>query len=324
ARTPPFSNLDLVSCCNVLIYLSAALQERVIPVLHYALKPTGFLKLGPSESVGRFTSLFSVVDKKHKIFARKAAPSAHLGFGLTAGDRIAAPASAERGEAGWSSAAIEKEADHLVLGRYAPAGVVVNADMEIVQFRGKTGAYLEATPGAASLNLFKMAREGLSSALHQAVQQAAKHGAPVRVEGQRLRTNGGIREISLEVIPIGPAEGVKSGHHLVLFFEERARGAPAALPRERRPQPKTAGERRVVQLAKELAAARQHLQTISEEHEAAMEELRAATEESQSSNEELQSTNEELETSKEELQATNEELTTVNDELNNRNLELGQ
>ena len=169
-----------------------------------------------------------------------------------------------------------------------------------------------------------MAREGLSSALHQAVQQAAKHGAPVRVEGQRVRTNGGIREISLEVIPIGPAEGVKSGHHLVLFFEERAHGAPAALPRERASRPKTAGERRVVQLAKELAAARQHLQTISEEHEAAMEELRAATEESQSSNEELQSTNEELETSKEELQATNEELTTVNDELNNRNLELGQ
>src|SRR5712691_2836257 len=323
-RDPPFSKLDLISCCNVLIYLSAGLQERVIPVLHYGLKPTGFLKLGPSESVGRFTNLFSVIDKKHKVYARKPGPSAHLGFGLPAGDRIAAPAAAKQKEADWSAAAIEKEADRLILGRYAPAGVVVNRDMEIVQFRGKTGPYLEATPGAASFDLFKMAREGLSSALRQVVHRAAKGDGPVKAEGLRVKANGGTREVSLEVIPIGPAEGVRGRHHLILFFEERARGAPPAPARERESRPKTAGERRVAQLAQELAAARQHLQAISEEHEAAMEELRAATEEAQSSNEELQSTNEELETSKEELQASNEELTTVNDELNSRNLELGQ
>jgi two-component system CheB/CheR fusion protein len=325
-RDPPFSKLDLISCCNVLIYLNAALQERVIPVLHYALKPTGVLKLGPSESVGRFTHLFAAVDKKHKIYARKPGPSAHLGFGLTTGDRIAAPTGAQP-EAGWSAAAIEKEADRLILGRYAPAGVVVNADMEIVQFRGKTGPYLEATPGAASLDLFKMAREGLSSALRQAVHRVAKGGGPVKAEGLRVKTNGGIREVSLEVVPIGLAEGVKGRYHLILFFEERHRPTerlPLTPAREREPRPKTTGERRMAQLTQELAAAHQHLQAISEEHEAAMEELRAATEEAQSSNEELQSTNEELETSKEELQATNEELTTVNDELNNRNLELNQ
>ncbi len=323
-RDPPFSKLDLISCSNVLIYLSAALQERVIPVLHYALKPTGFLKLGPSEGVGRFTNLFSAVDKKHKIYARKPGPSAHLGFGLTAGDRIAAPAGGQQKEAGWSATAIEKEADRLILGRYAPAGVVVNADMEIVQFRGKTGPYLEATPGAASLNLFKMAREGLPSALRQAVQRAAKSGGPVKAEGLRVKANGGIREVSLEVIPIGPTEGAKGRHHLILFLEKRARGASPAAAGERGPGPRTAAERRVAQLTQELADAHQHLQAISEEHEAAMEELRAATEEAQSSNEELQSTNEELETAKEELQATNEELTTVNDELNSRNLELRQ
>jgi len=323
-RDPPFSKLDLISCSNVLIYLGAALQERVIPVLHYALKPTGFLKLGPSESVGRFTNLFSAVDKKHKIYARKQGPSAHLGFGLTTADRIAAPASTQQKEVGWSVAAIEKEADRLILGRYAPAGVVVNADMEIVQFRGKTGPYLEAAPGAASLDLFKMVRDGLSSALRHAVHRVAKGGGPVKTEGLRVKANGVTREVSLEVIPIGPAEGVRDRHHLILFFEERARGVPPAPARERAPRPKATGERRVAQLAQELATARQHLQAISEEHEAAMEELRAATEEAQSSNEELQSTNEELETSKEELQATNEELTTVNDELNNRNLELGQ
>src|SRR2546422_3926116 len=221
-RDPPFSKLDLISCCNVLIYLSAALQERVIPVFHYALKPTGFLKLGPSESVGRFTNLFSAVDKKHKIYARKPGPSGHLGFGVTRGARIAAPARAQEQETGGSAAAIEKEADRLIMGRYAPAGVVVNADMQIVQFRGKTGPYLEATPGAASLNLFKMAREGLPSALRHAVQRAAKSGAPVKADGLQVKANGGLREVSLEVIPLGPTEGAKDRrHHLILFFDGR-------------------------------------------------------------------------------------------------------
>jgi two-component system CheB/CheR fusion protein len=324
-RDPPFSKLDLISCCNVLIYLGAALQERVIPVFHYALKPTGVLRLGPSESVGRFTNLFSTVDKKHKIYARKPGPSAHLGFGLSAGDRGAAPAGTQQKEAGLSAAAIEKEADRLILVRYAPAGVVVNADMEIVQFRGKTGPYLEATPGAASFDLFKMAREGLSSALRQAVHQVVKGGGPLKAGGLRVKANGGIRDVGFEVIPIGPTEGAKGRHHLILFFDER-HPPTEPVPREpaRAPRPKTVGERRVAQLTQELADARQQLQAINEEHEAAMEELRAATEEAQSSNEELQSTNEELETAKEELQATNEELTTVNDELSSRNLELGQ
>ena len=252
-------------------------------------------------------------------------PSAHLGFGLTAGARAATPDRAqEKEQAGWSVATIEKEADRLILGRYAPAGVVVNAEMEIVQFRGKTGPYLEATPGAASLNLLKMAREGLASALRQAVHQAGIGGRSVRSQGLRVKANGEAREVSLEVIPIGPPAGLKGRHYLVLFFEERARGAPPPPERERTPRPTTARERRMTQLTQELADARQHLQAISEEHEAAMEELRAATEEAQSSNEELQSTNEELETAKEELQATNEELTTVNDELNSRNADLGQ
>jgi two-component system CheB/CheR fusion protein len=321
-RDPPFSKLNLISCCNVLIYLSAALQERVLPVFHYALKPTGFLKLGPSESVGRLTNLFSAVDKKHKIYARKPGLSAHLGFGLTAGDRVAARAGAQQ-EAGWSAPAIEKEADRLILGRYAPAGVVVTADMEIVQVRGKTGPYLEATPGAASLNLFKMAREGLGSGLRQAVQRAAKDGGPVKMDGLRLKTNGVIREVSLEVIPIGPAERAEGRHHLILFVEARP-PVPPKPAREREPRPKTALERQVAPLTQELADAHQHLQSISKEHEVAMEELRAVAEEAQSSNEELQSTNEELDTAKEELQATNEELTTVNDELNSRNCELRQ
>ena len=323
-RDPPFSRLDLISCCNVLIYLSTAVQERIIPILHYALKPTGFLKLGPSESVGRSTQLFSAVDKKHRIYARKSGPSGHLGFGPTAGDRTAAPAGAQPQGAGVSAAALEKEADRLILGRYAPAGVVVNADMQIMQFRGKTGPYLEGAPGAASLELFKMVREGLASPLRRAVHQAAERGVPVKKDGLRIKANGGILDVGLEVIPIGRADGMKDEHYLILFSEAHGQGAPSPPERRPAPRPKTAGSRRVAQLAQELADARSQLQASIEEHEAAMEELRAATEEAQSSNEELQSTNEELETSKEELQATNEELTTVNDELNSRNIELRQ
>jgi signal transduction histidine kinase/ActR/RegA family two-component response regulator len=198
--------------------------------------------------------------------------------------------------------------------------------MEIVQFRGKTGLYLEAPPGSASFNLFKMAREGLGSALRQAAQQVARGEGPVKAEGLRVRANGGVREVGFEVIPIGPAERAKDRHYLILFFEARARGAPAAPAapaRVRARGPKAAGER-VAQLTEQLADAHQHLLDLGEEHEAAIEEVRVATEEAQSGNEELQSTNEELETAREELQATNEELTTVNDELNSRNVELGQ
>src|SRR4029453_5535369 len=213
--------------CNLLIYLGAALQERIIPIFHYALKPTGFLKLGPSESVGRSANLFSAVDKKHKIFARKPGPSAHLGFGLTAGGRNAPPPAEQDKGVAWSTAAVEKEADRLVLGRYAPAGVIVNADMEIVQFRGKTGPYLEAAPGAASLQLLRMAREGLTVALRRAVERAIKSGSAVKTEGLWLRVNGGAREVGIEVIPIGPKEGVKGPHHLLLFFDEHHRlGGP--------------------------------------------------------------------------------------------------
>ena len=325
-RDPLFSKLDLVSCCNVLIYLGPTLQERVLPIFHYALKPAGFLKLGDSESIGRFTNLFSVVDRTHKIYARKPAPPVHLGFGVTLGDRTGTSEHAGRqapplDTIGGKDAAIDREADR-ILGRYAPAAVVVNADMEIVQFRGKTGPYLEATSGVASFNLFRMAREGLSSALRIAVQEAARRGTPVKTGGVPVRTNGDVREISLEVIPIGPVERGKQRHYLITFLEPRAQGVVPA--RARTPRPRTAGERRVAQLSRELSDSQRDFQGVSEAHEATLEELRAVTEEAQSSNEELQSTNEELETAKEELQATNEELTTVNDELNSRNQELAQ
>lgn len=327
-KDPPFSRLDLISCCNVLIYFGAAAQERVIPVFHYALKPGGFLKLGAAEGIGRSAALFGLLDKKHKIYARKPGPATHLGFGLGAADRtgllVPPGPRPSPARAVVPTVNIEREADRAVLERHAHAGVVVDANMQIAQFRGKTSAYLEAEPGVASLDLFKMARAGLRPALRQAVRHAAKSGEAVRSDGLRVRSNGEVHEVGIEVIPIGPP-GAPSGRHYLVLFEEpaaSAREVPAQTGARREPRATTPAARRVVELTRELAAAHQRLEATVEDHDAATEELRAATEELQSSNEELQSTNEELETSQEELQATNEELSTVNDELNNRNLEL--
>jgi two-component system CheB/CheR fusion protein len=214
---------------------------------------------------------------------------------------------------------VQNEANRVVLERYAPSGVVVDAEMQIVQFRGQTGHYLEPAPGDPNLSLLKMAREGLLYGLRTALHMARKRGVVVRREGLRVKANGGWHTVNLEIIPLlGPGRT----HYLVLFEEDarrtRAKGGERKV--EKRPKP----EAGVLQLQQELAASREHLQSIIQELEAANEELQSANEEILSSNEELQSTNEELDTAKEELQSTNEELNTVNEELHGRNEELSR
>jgi two-component system CheB/CheR fusion protein len=334
---PPFSRLDLISCRNVLMYFTPELQKRVLPLFHYALKPNGFLLLGAAESVGTFTELFTLVDKKHRIYAKRPAP-ARLPLGTALGIRATDPHTGAANATNRSgdrddTLGLQKTADRLVLTRYAPPGVIVNRDFEVLHFRGHTGAYLEPAPGAASHHLLRMAREGLVVELRAALAQAKRTGAPARAEGLRVKDNGGFRNVSVEVVPL-PADGGRgaaSPAFLVIFEEaappmpvepappQRGRRAGQATERER------AGLRReIAALRAEQEARREYLQSIIDEREAANEELRSATEEVQSANEELQSTNEELETAKEELQSANEELTTVNDELSLRNSELGQ
>jgi two-component system CheB/CheR fusion protein len=329
---PPFSQIDLISCRNLLIYLEPALQQKVVPLLHYALKPAGFLLLGNSETIGSYRDLFEVADARHKCYAKK--PSTRrVAFGPAAGSFQ------RRGELGHSpgrlqdagaGADVEKEADRILLTRYVPPGVLVNADLEILQFRGDTGPYLAPAPGKASLSLLKMARKGLAVSLRAAINKARKGDATVREEGLRVESNGEVREVRLEVVPIrGSSAG--AGGFLVLF-QEPSPPPPASLPQGKRGRaPKLqanaaaeekASEEENVRLAQELAATREYLQSVIEQQEAANEELQSANEEAQSANEELQSINEELETSKEEIQSTNEELATVNDELQNRNVEL--
>lgn len=327
-KDPPFSRLDLISCRNLLIYLGSNLQRKVIPIFHYALKPTGFLLLGTSETLGLFADHFSLLDKKHKIYSKK--PTAlrlPADFAVYSEHATEPPAETKTFPDVTSGFDIQKEADRVLLARFAPAGVIVNSDQEILQFRGRTGPYLEPTPGEASLSLPKMAREGLLVDLRGALQKAKKDDVPVRKLGVPIRSNGGIREINLEVIPVrGPSPAER--YYLILF--EPAKTQAEAEPRKGRDtgaKSRTArerdSERRIIgQLKHELAQTKSSLQSVIEEQDTTNEELKSANEEILSSNEELQSTNEELETAKEELQSTNEELTTLNEELQNRNLEL--
>ena len=321
-KDPPFSKLDLISCRNVLIYLGPALQKRLIPVFHYGLKPHGFLMLGSSESVGGFNDLFELAAKKAKIYSKlEIAGRKALQFPVH--DREAERSEPDKPGAAWTEMEVQREADRIVLGKYAPAGVVIDDELNILQFRGRVGAYLQPYPGMASLNLLKLTGEGLSSELRNAVQKARREDAPVRREALRVRGDSGLIDLNFEVIPFKATTG-RARRYLILFEETRGE-RPAQIVRTSKKRPSASTlERENVQLREESAATKRYLQAIMEEHESANEELRSANEEIQSSNEELQSTNEELETAKEELQSTNEELNTVNEELQTRNLQIAQ
>jgi two-component system CheB/CheR fusion protein len=327
---PPFSRIDLISCRNLLIYVEPVLQKKIVPTLHYALKATGCLWLGGSETIGGYRNLFEALDAKHKIYSKKPVSSpGHGHFPMTHGGMARTPFAPIAVPPG-DGTDLHREADRVLSAKFAPPGVLVSADLDILQYRGETGPYLAPSPGKASLNLLKMLREGLLVAVRAAVLRAGKEGAAVREEGLRVRSNGGYHDVAIEVIPIKRG-GEKAGGFLVLFEDssEASVGAPAtgedageialrALVQTGSPESDNA------RLVQELSATREYLQSLIEQQEAANEELQSANEEVQSANEELQSTNEELETSKEEIQSSNEELATVNDELNNRNTELNR
>ena len=322
-RDPPFSRLDLVMCRNVLIYLGSALQKRVIAVLHYGLKPDGYLALGSAESIGGRADLFRVVQKRFSIYAKKGGvfalpPSLPREYAGTSPGHRALP----RSPAGHA----EAESERVLLDRYAPPGVLVDADFNIVQSRGQTGPFLELAPGEASLNILRMAREGLVYSLRTALHQAQQTDKPVSKTGVQV-TSDGRKSLRLEVVPVG-AQGNR--HYLVLFesppdAEQSEPGAEAdAAAEAAEDESDKSEEQRLRELQEELSGTRNYLQTMIQDLEAANEELQSANEEILSSNEELQSTNEELDTAREELQSTNEELHTLNEELQARNEDLGR
>jgi two-component system CheB/CheR fusion protein len=325
-QDPPFSNLDLVSCRNVLIYMEPELQTRLLSVFHYALKPTGLLILGTSESANAAGALFTAYDAKHKIYTKQFTTPA-LSPHFTARGRnpvVVGVPPPPRGRQTPESKAVnvQQQADHLILDTYAPPSVMLNRECEIVHFRGDTSPFLVPAPGKASFHILKMAREGVLAALSTALTQAKREGEPVVKPGLQVVHTGSVYHFTLRVLPFTATAGDR---YFLVCFEPTPAPAPTPHAARRSSHPQPAADtlvRENERLRKELQTTREYLQTLIEEREAANEELQAAHEASLSANEELQSINEEMETAKEELQSSNEELTTLNEELGSRNADL--
>ena len=321
---PPFSRMDLVSCRNVMIYLSQTLQKRVIPVFHYALTPNGFLMIGNTEGLlGAGSELFEIADKKHKIYRKRLVSTpVTFGFAMAAErdlDGLEAPVPApKQTEATKVSPELQREADRLLLARYAPPAVVINDQLEILQSRGRTGPFLELPTGKASLNLLKMARPGLIFDLQKAVDEARKSGIEAIRENIHVDDGGSTKLTTVRVIPFRTPVHEQNSF-LTVFEPAAATTTQLSKFQQLTPAEDTEKDNLIAQLRQELAATKDYQQSIIESQEATNEELQSANEEIQSGNEELQSTNEELQTSKEELESANEELHTVNEEMQHRN-----
>jgi two-component system CheB/CheR fusion protein len=290
-------------------------------VFHYALNSNGFLFLGSSESVGDYTNLFTLVDQKAKIYTKNpvsARPPIEFGFRQYPVEPVPAAPRPPITPTGAVGGAVQKEADRIAIERFVPPGVLVDGNLQILQFRGDTSPFLRHAPGRASLDLVEMARQGLDTALKGYLPKVKGQRGTVRIEGVQVRQNGDFRGVDVEIVPV-PSQGDED--HYLIFFREPALPVTPARGKAKSAKVDTQGVE-MEQLRRDLVQTRDQLRMTVEEKDASVEELRAANEEIQSSNEELQSINEELETAKEELQSTNEELTTLNEELQNRNYEL--
>jgi two-component system CheB/CheR fusion protein len=322
---PPFSKLDLVSCRNVLIYLSSV-QKNIIPLFHYSLRSNGFLMLGQSETAS-FPELFSLVDPEHRIYARRDAARKpypfRSGSGAAFGGGQAEKKAAEPPAQSWNVADVRQEVDRVLLSRYSLAAVVVDEDLEVLEIRGKASAFLSLPAGRVSFNLLKLIPQtSLFLEVERLVHQVQHSGESARQERVPFDHGGPAGEVTVEVVPLRS----RQKNTLLILFEP----TPAAREAEPAAEPSAAGgpqdlkDRQIARLRQELEDAKQRFLAVIEEHQISREESQNSTEEALSTNEELQSLNEELETAKEELQSTNEELITVNDELQANNLALAK
>jgi two-component system CheB/CheR fusion protein len=321
---PPFSNLDLIMCRNVLIYFDSHLHERVLPIFYYGLKLKGFLVLGESESVGKFQHLFKPIMPKGLIYRKEQAqPQAILGEGTFtpySANKTAKPI----GKVDLLTVLGEK-VDRLISTEYGPATLLVNGNLDILVFRGDIAPYLSPESGAASLNVTKIIRKELRSQVQTALYRARKENKVFK-ETVRFKQKEAPKTVNIEIRPLKTPE-YDEPFYLVLFTEATSQSMNSTKEIESVVSPvemENLKDRQIRELREDLEATKESLQTLVEGQEATNEELRSSMEEVQSSNEELQSTNEELETAKEELQSGNEELNTLNEELKNRNQALGR
>lgn len=317
-KDPPFAKMDFISCRNVLIYFTPFLQRKALTVFHYSLNEKGILWLGKSETQGNSSELF-IPYGKDKFYVRKQGSGKFMNVASERSEAVATEKNLLQSKE-IKSEDFQKNADEILLSKYTPAGVVIDNQWDIVQFRGAVGDFLEPSPGKASLNILRMAKDGLAFELRNALQKAKVTKETFLRSDISLNNN---EYITIEVVPL---VNMTDLHYLVLFKkQEGLQQIEITATGTKKTKTKTdRKDARIHQLEKELAQAREDMRSITEEQEAANEELQSSNEELLSGSEELQSLNEELETSKEELQSTNEELITVNQELYDRNEQLSQ
>jgi two-component system CheB/CheR fusion protein len=311
-KDPPFAKMGLISCRNVLIYMDSFLQKKALSTFHYALKDTGFLFLGKSETTGAESELFTPFAKTAKIYSRKAVSNQYIPTAKTvAGDvlkikdkKIVLPEIQQTD--------FRKLTESMLLSDFTPASVVINEQMDIVHIHGIITPFLEQSQGKPTFNLLKMAREGLAFELRNTLHKAKSTQTTVSKKGIPAKINGKNYLVSITIIPL---PNTVDPHFLILFRK-------TLVVKKTNTKGDSLSDRvsnneilQRIGLEKELAQTREDMRAITEEQEAANEELQSANEELLSSSEELQSLNEELETSKEETQSSNEELMIVNQEL---------
>lgn len=304
---PPFTKLDLLSCRNLLIYLTAEVQKKLMPLFHYSLTPGGLLLLGSAETVGSSTDLFASVSAKARIFKRTETVQRPVQVEFPASFKVGKPFGPESAQPAKPLASLQSLADQLILRSYAPPTVLTNDKGDIFYISGRTGKYLEPAAGKANWNLFAMAREGLRYELAGAFPKALKQKESVLLHALKVGTDGGTQCVDVSVQRLdepGPLHGL-----VIIVFTDVAMAVTTHTSKT------PAQNARLTASERELQRVRAEARITHEEMQTSQEEIRSANEELQSTNEELQSTNEELTTSKEEMQSLNEELQTVNAEL---------
>lgn len=316
-KDPPFTKLDIISCRNLLIYLNAELQKKIIPLFHYSLLPNGILVLGHSETISGFVDLFSLTYKKWKFYQRRNsvfAAQPYIEFPIFRPKEKPNEINMNKIEIN----NITHLAEKVILQNYSPNCVIVKGSGEIIYIYGKTGKYLELKHGEAKMNIFEMAREGLQQELPMMIRKVLSNKKSITVNGIKVSTNTSVQHIKLTVKPIKEPDTMR-GFLLIIFEDIIPQGKEI---HSKKIQYEKKSEKVIKELEHELKSTKENLHSTIEELETSNEELKSTNEEMQSTNEEMQSANEELETSKEELQSLNEELITVNTELQSKNDEL--
>jgi two-component system CheB/CheR fusion protein len=308
---PPFTKIDILTCRNLLIYMDAELQKKLLGLFYYSINPEAYMVLGSAETLGAQSHFFDTVDNKLKIYQRSVTDQIPELYDFPSSFSRTKQMSIEPIIPVKPTSNIQVLADQLLLQHFSPPGVLVNDKGDIIYISGRTGKYLEPAVGKANMNIFAMLRDGLQNEFPSAFRQVVMKKEPVTLHNIKVGTNGGTQYVNVNIQLIEKPEAL-NGLFMIVFTD-----VPKTLVKKDfgKNEEKDLHSLKQLELEKELQLAREQMQNTLEEMQTSQEELKSTNEELQSTNEELQSSNEELTTSKEEMQSLNEELQTVNAEL---------